>query len=89
MQAVEEGYRSLAPINFSKGLLEPLSVDRAARVMVLPVRGVRWSDWGSEQRIISVLREIGQLDRLDRIPKPCFSGLQKSLVKRAAPNPTL
>ena len=90
LKAVEEGYHSLESMNFSKGLLQPFSLGRAARLMVLPVRGVRWSDWGSEQRIISVLRDIGRLGRLERIPKPCSPGLEKDLaVKPATPNPGL
>jgi hypothetical protein len=33
----------------------------------LPVRGIHWSDWGSEQRIIHVLESAGYAGRLNRV----------------------
>ncbi|TMB74060.1 MAG: hypothetical protein E6J54_04340 [Deltaproteobacteria bacterium] len=61
----EEAYRQMEPVNFSQGLLEPLSLQRPSPLLVLPVRGVHWSDWGSERRIMSALqktRHVGQLN---------------------------
>ena len=57
--AVNDAYRRLEAVNFSKGLLESFSVEYASRLLVLPVRGVHWSDWGSEQRILNVLGMSG------------------------------
>jgi mannose-1-phosphate guanylyltransferase len=54
--AVNRVYRRLYAVNFSKGLLENFAADSTSRLMVLAVRGVRWSDWGSEQRILRVLQ---------------------------------
>ncbi len=54
--AVNHAYRRLNAVNFSKGLLETFAADSTSRLMVLPVLGVRWSDWGSEHRIMSALQ---------------------------------
>jgi mannose-1-phosphate guanylyltransferase len=43
---VEEVYRQLEPVNFSQGLLVPLSLQLPSPLLVLPVQGVHWSDWG-------------------------------------------
>lgn len=61
LEAVDCAYRRLQSINFSKGLLEKFSVRYGGRLMVVPVKGVHWSDWGSERRIMSTLQEIGHL----------------------------
>ena len=58
---VKKIYEQVYPVNLSKGFLEILAVDRPSQLIVLPVRGVRWSDWGSEQRIIHVLGRAGHL----------------------------
>ena len=60
-KAVEAIYREIPAVDFSKGLLERFPLQDPASVAVLPVRGVYWSDWGSIHRVISDLREIGQL----------------------------
>src|SRR3972149_10429447 len=67
--AVNDAYRRLEAVNFSKGLLESFSMEYASRLLVLPVRGVHWSDWGSEHRIMSVLQNTGHLGRLHGIPE--------------------
>ncbi len=54
--AVNQVYRRLNAVNFSKGLLENFAADSTSGLMVLAIRGVRWSDWGSEQRIMSALQ---------------------------------
>ncbi|MBI3622446.1 MAG: NTP transferase domain-containing protein [Nitrospirae bacterium] len=62
-QAVtEEVYQTLAPVNFSKGLLERVTPDHPLQVSVIPVRGVWWSDWGSEQRLVAGLEKTGCTD---------------------------
>jgi mannose-1-phosphate guanylyltransferase len=57
MDVVKETYRWIEPINFSRGFLEALALKYPLHLGVLPVRGVYWSDLGSEQRIVSVLRK--------------------------------
>jgi mannose-1-phosphate guanylyltransferase len=64
-EAVEETYRSIEPVNFSTGLLEVLARQQPSRLLVLPVHGVTWSDWGSERRLIGTLKKLGHLDRVD------------------------
>ncbi len=56
-------YSRLTPADFSRDVLQ-----RARRLLVVPVRGSRWSDWGSPRRVIQSLRGAMQgrllLDRL-------------------------
>ncbi|MEW6681626.1 MAG: hypothetical protein AB1451_01695 [Nitrospirota bacterium] len=52
---VEEVYQNLQPVNFSRTILASIPGHRSPLLLVLPVRGVEWSDWGSEQRIIHAL----------------------------------
>jgi mannose-1-phosphate guanylyltransferase len=61
-RVVEEVYRHMNPVNFSRALLEPLSRN-VSQLLVAPVRGVHWCDWGSERRIMS---EVGTVARLQR-----------------------
>jgi len=64
---VEETYRSMEAVNFSTGMLELLSLKEPSRLLVLGVRGVVWSDWGSERRIVNVLRKPSCPERLQEI----------------------
>jgi len=57
--AIAEIYGEMEAVNFSRGVLEPVSRLEASPLLVLPVRGVSWSDWGSEQRIVKSLGETG------------------------------
>ncbi|MBI2988656.1 MAG: NTP transferase domain-containing protein [Deltaproteobacteria bacterium] len=59
MRVVEAVYRHMETVNFSRGLLEPLSLGHATRLLVVPVPGVFWSDWGSEERIWKALSKSG------------------------------
>jgi mannose-1-phosphate guanylyltransferase len=61
--AVNDAYRHMEAVNFSRGLLEALPSEHASRLLVLPVRGVVWSDWGSEERVLSVLGTAGYQER--------------------------
>jgi mannose-1-phosphate guanylyltransferase len=56
---VDEVYRNLEPLNFSKGILEKISVIYPEAMSVLPVRKVFWSDWGSPERVIQVQERLG------------------------------
>lgn len=64
-EATERVYRDLAPVNFSSQILQGVGVGRIARLLVLPVRGVLWNDWGSASRLLADLR---QMDRLGHRP---------------------
>ena len=57
--AVNDAYQHMQTVNFSRELLEILPREHASRLLVLPVRGVFWSDCGSEQRVLSVLGMAG------------------------------
>ncbi len=50
-EAVAELYRGLEPLNFSSGFLEKIAAETAEALSVLPVLQVRWSDWGSPERL--------------------------------------
>src|SRR5262245_27580951 len=64
-QLVKEVYQQMYPMNLSKGLLERFPLQRPRALCVLPVRGIHWSDWGSEQRIIRVVQSAGYASRLN------------------------
>ena len=51
----EQVYRSLCSANISKRVLEALPLEHPGSLVVLPVRGVTWSDWGTSDRLISML----------------------------------
>ncbi len=65
---VREIYDQLEPANFSRELLEPFVQAYPSRLLTIPVRGVLWSDWGTESRVIEVLRRTGRITRLNGIP---------------------
>lgn len=77
---VKQVFAESEPLNLSRGLLEVIAVQRQRDLLVLPVRGVQWSDWGSEERIINTLAH----------PNYCRFGLESSggsfdaLLKRKA-----
>src|ERR1041384_2184277 len=53
---VEQVYRELPPLNFSRDIVEPLARSHSTQLLALPVDNVLWSDWGSESRIMEILR---------------------------------
>jgi mannose-1-phosphate guanylyltransferase len=61
---MEEVYERLEPANFSRQVMEPLAGLPDAAMVMVPMRGVGWSDWGSEERIVSMLDDLGWRDRL-------------------------
>jgi mannose-1-phosphate guanylyltransferase len=74
-RVVEWVYRRLPSLNFSKGILELLSVQYRPALVVLPVQGVTWSDWGTTARLFSTANGLGkaihpQLWRRDAVKKP-------------------
>jgi len=62
---MRETYQRLTPINFSKAIVEPLVQTHPSSLLALPVRNVLWSDWGSESRVMEVLRKTGYASRLN------------------------
>jgi len=67
-QVIERVYRKLPSLNFSKGILEALSFEHRQALLVLPVRGVTWSDWGTSGRLSSMLDQLGARDYVQRQP---------------------
>ena len=68
----ETVYQELLPVNFSKEILEPLARDYSSQLVSFPVRNVLWSDWGSESRVMEVLRRIGYQSRLNGLAKAAY-----------------
>jgi mannose-1-phosphate guanylyltransferase len=58
-RTIDEVYRALEPINFSKGFLEKISKVYPETISVLPVLQVFWSDWGSPQRLVESQQLLG------------------------------
>ena len=61
-RVIEQVYQKLPSLNFSKGILEVLSFEHRQALVVLPVSGVTWSDWGTSDRLSCMLRRVGQSD---------------------------
>ena len=83
MDILAKVYRDMEPVNFSTGLLEKVSLDPQSRLLAVPVRGVLWSDWGSERRLMNVLRRIGLLEAAPEVSKgvPAFAGRSALTLK--------
>jgi len=62
----EEVYHTLESLNFSERLLTRIAPDDPLQPLVIPVRGVFWSDWGSEQRLVAGLEKAGVVQPADR-----------------------
>lgn len=60
---LEEVYRDLRPMNFSRAVLQGLPGRRSPVLWVLPAHGVFWSDWGSEKRLVRALRRTSDSSR--------------------------
>ncbi len=57
-EVLEEIYRKLPAVNLSRELLVKIPY----RLGLVPVKGVHWSDWGDEARIVETLARIGKAD---------------------------
>jgi mannose-1-phosphate guanylyltransferase len=66
------------PLNLSQGILQKLAVLRERALLVLPVRGVHWNDWGCEERITKTLEHTKQCG----LSLESSGGLFTSLLKR-------
>jgi mannose-1-phosphate guanylyltransferase len=53
---VKRVFEKSGPLNLSKGILENIPAHKPHSLLVLPVRGVQWSDWGSAERILADCR---------------------------------
>jgi mannose-1-phosphate guanylyltransferase len=65
-QVIEQVYQKLPSLNFSKGILEALPLEYRRALLVLPVRGVTWSDWGTSARLSTMLDQLGARDYAQR-----------------------
>jgi mannose-1-phosphate guanylyltransferase len=52
---VDRVYASLDQVNFSERVLEP----SAARLGVVRLKGIEWSDWGHAERVFATIRRTG------------------------------
>lgn len=59
-RVLEAVYRELPPVNFSTAILQALPAENRQALLVLPVHSVTWSDWGSEDRLPSDVKKMGQ-----------------------------
>jgi hypothetical protein len=78
----------LPPLNFSKGVLEVLPLEHRQALLVLPVRGVTWSDWGTADHLSSTLRQLsasepGQSLSVLRDTKPVGRAVSKGTGSNA------
>jgi hypothetical protein len=55
-RTVKTVYREMESVNFSCGILEKNPWD----ILLIPMKGILWSDWGSEGRILETLAKIGR-----------------------------
>jgi mannose-1-phosphate guanylyltransferase len=62
--AVEEIYREMQPVNLSKDLLENFDMHSRDQLFAISMKDLLWSDWGSEQRILSVVNTLKYMDSL-------------------------
>jgi mannose-1-phosphate guanylyltransferase len=60
ISAIKNVYESALPTNLSRAFLEELPQRCPSQLLVLPVRGVRWCDCGSEERIVEFLSRAGE-----------------------------
>lgn len=60
MRVIDAVYTQMRPVNFSTAVCEQLP----GKLRVLPIPDIGWSDWGSEERILSTLQRIGKVDEV-------------------------
>lgn len=63
-RVVKKVYEELRPVNLSKGVLEVLPFGHRQGLVVLPVKGVTWSDWGISSRLSSMLSQLSAANML-------------------------
>ena len=57
-RTVNDVYERLEPVNFSKEITEQIAERHPKSISVLPVRDVFWSDLGSRERVLRVIRRF-------------------------------
>jgi mannose-1-phosphate guanylyltransferase len=81
-RVIERAYQNLRAVDFSKGVLETLSLKDRQNLRVLPVRGITWKDWGTSDRLSKTLRQLGARD--PEMPEPLVShGRSSRLAERS------
>lgn len=67
---IDQVYENLEPANFSKEIMERITIQYPKSISVLPVREVFWSDLGSRERVLQVLRRLNQLqsEEIETVP---------------------
>lgn len=58
-RVINDVYAAIRPVNLSAGFLSCIAEHSPSPLAVLPVRGVAWSDWGSERRILDSIQRMG------------------------------
>lgn len=76
-RSLEQVYDVIPPANFSSAICEPL----AARLSVLAVPDVGWSDWGTAGSILRTLKKLGR-------SAPFHRGLEPSQIQPVWHTPT-
>jgi hypothetical protein len=56
-------------MNFSRQVLEPLARRQPSQLATFPVDKVLWSDWGTETRVMDILRRTGNVARLNGVQR--------------------
>jgi hypothetical protein len=80
-QVIEQVYQHLPSLNFSRGVLEELPFEHRRALLVLPVRGVTWSDWGTSDRLSTTLRQLRARNMARALPEE--KRLPASMAKTA------
>jgi mannose-1-phosphate guanylyltransferase len=84
-RSVEHVYEVIPPVNFSSTICEPL----AAKLCVLPVPDVGWSDWGTAASILRTLEKLGRVDafsgRFEKVPHPVWQTKRSSAHRTVNP----
>lgn len=70
---VEEIFRHLGRLNFSKDILEKIATGVHAAISVLPVLQVTWSDWGSPQRLLELKNSLELPIKVPLVARPAPS----------------
>ena len=77
---VEEAYKNMKSMNFSEEVLEALARVHPSSLSVLPVSEVLWSDWGSGDRVLKTLKQIGYPGSIAGSPRePAVRNLRDTL----------
>jgi mannose-1-phosphate guanylyltransferase len=82
-QTLEHVYQAILPVNFSSAICEPL----AARLCVLPVPDVGWSDWGTATSILRTLKKLGHADDFCARTQPERQPVWRAAKRAASQSP--